>query len=302
MEDGMLRMTSYSEDQKEEDGMESQSSIGTEMELLTGKILQPWDGEHQLGDQEEEKLLEPTGTEMALLMPEMDGEDSENGTEEPGIHHGEEMDGEQTLSQLEKFQLELNGKIQIGEALKDGIHQFGLNQLGLLQLGLNQLGLLQLGDGMLQLGDQEEEKLLELTGTEMALLMPEMDGEDSENGPEEPGIHHGEEMDGEQTLSQLEKFQLELNGEILIGEALKDGIHQFGLNQLGLLQLGMNQLGLLQLGDGMLQLGDGKLQLEDGKNQLELEKFQLDGQVLQQLQQSQSRQKRKLIQLRSKIN
>ena len=127
---------------------------------------------------------------------------------------------------------------------------------------------------------------------EMALLMLKTDGEDSENGLEEPGIQHGEETDGEQTLSQLEKFQLELNGEIPIGEALKDGIHQFGLNQLG----------LLQLGDGMLQLGDGKLQLEDGKNQLELEKFQLDGQVLQQLQQSQSRQKRKLIQLRSKIN
>ena len=137
---------------------------------------------------------------------------------------------------------------------------------------------------------------------EMALLMLKTDGEDSENGLEEPGIQHGEETDGEQTLSQLEKFQLELNGEIPIGEALKDGIHQFGLNLLGLLQLGLNQLGLLQLGDGMLQLGDGKLQLEDGKNQLELEKFQLDGQVLQQLQQSQSRQKRKLIQLRSKTN
>ena len=162
MEDGMLRMTSYSEDQKEEDGVESQSSIGTEMELLTGKILQPGDGEHplgehQLGDQEEEKSSEPTGMEMVSLMLKTDGEDSENGQEEPGIQHGEETDGEQILSQLEKFQLELNGKIPIGAALKDGIHQFGLNQLGLLQLGLLQLGLNQLGP--LQLGDQEEEIL-----------------------------------------------------------------------------------------------------------------------------------------------
>jgi hypothetical protein len=119
-----------------------------------------------------------------------------------------------------------------------------------------------------------EEESSELTGTEMASSMPETDGEDlPENGMEVLGIQHGEETVGTQTLSQLEKFQLEHNGEILTGIQLKNVESQHGD-------------GNNQPGDGNNQLGDGNNQLGEEKVESELERFQQDG-LLQLPQQPQ---------------